>query len=113
MALFLLIVFIGASLAFSLRAWMHYDEDPYKTNKTDSQELGDKGDGPLTAVLVVVTLVSSASSELLQHSLGLSFIQAGAISVAILVLGQSLAFRFLARRSGGEGGVSPPSSPKP
>jgi hypothetical protein len=43
MGLALLLVFVGASLAFSLRAWVSYGEDPYKTSRGS----GDDKDTPL------------------------------------------------------------------
>lgn len=114
MALFLLIVFVGASLAFSLRAWMAYDEDPYGTSDIHSDDSTNKENVPLTTALIIVTFLGGISSELLRHSFKLSFIKAGAVSLGLLVIGQWLAVHFFARTTRGrDGQCARPSLPKP
>jgi len=115
LALFLLVVFVGAALAFSLRAWMSYDEGPYSVGESDTPGAAREENTVLTVALVTVTIASSFVSELLHHSLKLSFLKAGAISLAILVAGQWLSFRFLSRAQHGEDGhlpVPPLSKPQ-
>jgi len=98
MGLFLLVLFVGGSLAFALRAWATYDEDPLRTAGADSEEAASEKETPLVATLAVVTLLSSFLSELLRHSFNLSFIHAGVISLGVAVVGQWLALRFFGKR---------------
>ncbi len=99
MGLFLLIIFVGVSLALlTLRAWAAYDEDADRVSEADPPEAANEEQTPLMVALVVVTLLSSGFSELLRHSFKLSFLEAFVVSVGILVAGQWLVLRFFPRR---------------
>ena len=96
MGLFFLVLFVGGSLAFALRAWASYDEEPYKSSDGQKGEPDDIA--PREIAFGAVTLVTAFLAELLRHSVRFSFLQAGAISVAILVVGRLVADRFFGKR---------------
>lgn len=98
MGLFLLVLFVGASLALTLRAWTGSDGDPYRAPEAGSREAANEQQTALVVAVAAVTFLSSFLSEVLRHSFKLSFLKAGVISLGILVTGQWLAFRLLRRR---------------
>jgi len=94
MGLFLLVLFVGGSLAFALRAWASCEDESYGVGVADPEEGASEKETPLVIALTVVTFLSSGLSELLRHSFKLSFIQAGLISLCVAVAGQSAAIRI-------------------
>ncbi len=101
MGLFLLVLFVGGSLAFALRAWASYDEEPNRAADDDFCEGDRQEETPLLVALSVVTLLSSFPSELLRHAFKLPFVQAFVISVACVATGEWLAIRFFEKKHGG------------
>jgi len=93
MGLFLLVLFVGGSLAFALRAWASYGEGAHQT----PDAAAGKKETPLIVALAAVTFLCSFLSEFLRHALRLSFLEAGAISLVVAVTGQWVALRFLGK----------------
>ncbi len=98
MGLFLLVIFVGGSLAFSLRAWASYDERGLETADGHSERSGDEKETPWVVASAIVTFFSAFLSELLRHSYRLSFVLSGAISLVVLFVGEWLAIRFFGQK---------------
>jgi len=94
MGLVLLVIFVGGLLAFSLRAWAGYDHSGFDTADAHSEGARDEKNTPLIVALGIVTFLSAFLSELLRHSFRLSFVQAAAISLGVLVVGQWISVRL-------------------
>jgi amino acid transporter len=113
MGLVLLVIFVGGSLAFSLWAWAGYDHSGFDTAGAHSEEARrDEKDTPLVLTLGIVTFLSAFLSELLRHSFRLSFVEAAAISLGVLVVGQWISVRFFnpPRQTGKDGRGARPQS---
>ena len=94
MGLFLLVLFVGGSLAFALRAWATYDESAHPAAGADS---ANEKETPLIVALATITFLCSFLSEFLRHALRLSFLEAGAISLVVTAAGQWIALRFFGK----------------
>jgi hypothetical protein len=112
--MFLLVIFVGGSLAFSLRAWASYDEHDCGVTSAHSQGLDDREDTPLVVALIAITLLGSVLPELLRHHSRLSFIQTMVVSLGVLALAQWSAIHFFNRMRGKkrDGRGARPSIPK-
>jgi len=98
MGLFLLVLFVGGSLALALRAWTSYDKELYRFPEADSDDAAFKKETPLLVALMFVTFVGSFLSEFLRHSLRFSFVASFLISSCVVVLGQWLALRIFGKQ---------------
>lgn len=94
MGLVLLVIFVGGSLAFSLRAWAGCDRSGFDAADADSEEAREKNVTPLMVALGIVTFLSAFLSGLLRHFFRSSFVETAAISLGILVIGQWISVRF-------------------
>ena len=98
MGLLLLIVFVGGSLAFALRAWARYDEEPYRFPEADSEDAALKKETPLVVALMVVTFAGSFLFELLRHFLRFSLVESFLISICFMLVSQWIAIRIFGKK---------------
>ena len=98
MGLFLLVLFVGGSLALALRAWTSYDKELYRFPEADSDDAAFKKETPLVVALMVVTFMGSFLAEFLRHSLRFSFVESFLISSWLVILGQWLAHRIFSKK---------------
>jgi energy-converting hydrogenase Eha subunit F len=96
MGLFLLVLFVGGSLAFTL--WASHEEDAGRLAGADAPDAANEKKTFLVVALLIVTFFSGFLSELLRYSYRLSLVLSGAISLVVLLVGEWLAVRFFGQR---------------